>query len=272
MHRIKLFATRRPLAFGLIITLVFILLVLISSIVVSALYPGDTIGWYLSSTIGRLVAIAVLLMLTALLGWLGPAGFIRLGDWQVWLVTLLALVYAIPASAYAMTGDLDFRTPDPALAASAAIFILIHAFLEEVAFRGLVLHGFIRVSDGTYRDLLKGILLSSLLFGAYHLIYLLGEPLPVVLLRVVVGFFLGILLGALVVSGGSIYPAAFFHGVLNFAAYLNLTSSAVQASAYSWLLLSLGLLPLAVCGVLLIRAFPRRARFEKIVPAKEVRI
>jgi membrane protease YdiL (CAAX protease family) len=264
MDRFKRFAAERPLSFGLVITFVFILLVLISAIAVSAQWPGDTFGWYVGSTIGRLVAIVILLLTLSLLGWLQSAGFTRLGRWQTWLISLLALAFCIPLSAYAMTGSLAFSTPDLALAGFAALFILIHAFLEEVAFRGLILHDFVRVWGGTSRGLVKSVLVSSLLFGAYHIIYILGEPLPIVLVRIVVGFLLGVFLGALVLSGGSIYPAAFFHGVLNLAAYLNLTSNAAEGTTTSWLLLSLVMIPLAAAGFFLLRTVPQRSAVPKV--------
>jgi hypothetical protein len=70
MNRIKRLATESPLAFGFAVTFVFILLTIIPAIVVSALWAGDTAEWYIGSTIARLVAIFILLMLLSLLGWL----------------------------------------------------------------------------------------------------------------------------------------------------------------------------------------------------------
>lgn len=258
MNRIKRLATESPVAFGLAVTVVFILLTIISAIIVSALWAGDTTEWYIGSTLARLVTIFILLVLLASLGWLRSAGFARLGSWQTWLITLLALVYAIPATAYVMTGNLDFSFADPALAISAAVFIMTHAFLEETAFRGLVLHSFVRAWGSTGSGLIKGVLFSSLLFGAYHLIYVLGEPPPVVLLRVVVGFALGIFYAALVLSGRSIYPAAFSHGALNLAAYLNLTANNADGTVSGWLLVSLLMVPLALLGLYILRGVTRR--------------
>lgn len=257
MNRIKRLATQSPLAFGLTATFIFILLTIIPAIIVSALWAGDTTEWYISSAVARLVAIFILLALLALLGWLSSAGFTRLGRWQTWLIALLALAYAIPASAYAMTGNLDFSFSDPALAISAAVFILSHAFLEETTFRGLILHAFVRAWGSTDRGLMKGVLFSSLLFGAYHLIYIIGEPPPVVLLRVGVGIALGIFYAALVLSGRSIYPAAFSHGALNLAAYLNLSANNAEGTASGWLLVSLAMVPLALLGLTILRGVRR---------------
>ena len=254
MNRIKSIASGRPLIFALIVTFVFILMVLVSSVVVNAAWPADTGGWYTASTIGRLVSITILLVALARLGWLRTAGLLRLGDRQTWLALLLPLGYAVAVSAYAMTGTFDFSVSDLQLTGLAAIFLMAHAFLEEVAFRGLILHGFARAWDRTVRSAL----VSSLYFGTMHVIYLAGEPLPVVLLRVVTAFLLGIIFGALVWRSGSIYPAAIFHGVLNIAGYVSLASTGSEPISSAWLLLSLLVLPVAIFYLYLLFSLPRR--------------
>lgn len=259
MDRMESLAAKRPFAFGFVVTFVFILLILTSSIVASANWLGETKGWYIGSTIGRLVSISIPLTVLVRLGWTGPAGFVRLGSPGIWLIMLFALTYAIAGSLYAFTGNFDIGFSDPLLTSVAALFILAHAFLEEVAFRGLVLHGFVRAWVGADRGFLMSLLVSSFYFGGMHLIYILGEPAPVVLLRFVAAFLLGIFFGALVMRGGSIYPAAFFHGVLNVAGYLNLTSNAVEGAYTSWLLISLSYIPLALYGFYLIRNLPQRS-------------
>jgi membrane protease YdiL (CAAX protease family) len=257
MNRIHSLATKSPLTFGLIVTILFILLVLISSIVVGAKWIGGTSGWYIGSTIGRLVSIFILLLILLRLGWLHSAGFTRLGQRRTWLILLLPLAYLTVVSAYAMTGNLDFSFSDPALTGLAALFLMSHAFLEETAFRGVILHGFVRAWGGIHRGLIESVLISSLFFGGYHILYLAGEALPVVLLRIVFATFLGVFLGAQVMNGKSIYPAVFFHGILNLAGYLNLTSNGMDGTTSSWLLLSLFMLPLALYGWYLIRDVSR---------------
>lgn len=253
MEKINSLATQRPLVFGLAISFVFILLVLISSILVGRAWSADTPGWYMGSMLGRLFSIFILLFLLSRLGWLSSSGFTSLGGPRTWLLLLLPLAYSIVASAYTMTGNLDFSFSDLALMGLVVLFLMAHAFLEEVVFRGLVLHSLVRVWGSTNWGILKSILVSSVFFGGMHIIYLAGEPLSMVLARIVVAFLLGILFGALVLHGKSIYPAVVFHGVLNVAGYLNLTSNAAQGTPSSWLLLSLFMLPLALFGLYLLR-------------------
>ena len=253
----KTLTHRRPLVFGLAVTLGFILLVVISSVIVGAQWAGDTLEWYIGSAIGRLVSIVILFGILLRLGWLHSAGFARPGDWKSWLLSLICLVYSIAVSMAAFTGNFNFVVPDPALAGFASLFIMSHAFLEEVAFRGLVMHSLVRAWSSASRGNLKSGLISAVFFGGMHLFYILGEPLPVVLPRMLVAFLLGIIFAALVLRGRSIYPAAFFHGVLNLAGYLNLTSNAAVGTPSAWLLLCLLLLPLSLYGWYLLRDIPQ---------------
>jgi membrane protease YdiL (CAAX protease family) len=69
---------------------------------------------------------------------------------------------------------------------------------------------------------------------------------------------LGILFGALVLRSNSIYPAVIFHGLLNLAGYLNLTSNATEGTPSAWLLLSLAMIPLAGLGLYMLRGLPDR--------------
>lgn len=268
MKKNNSFPSERPLVFGFTITFVFILMVLISSIVVSNIWPGDTAGWYIGSTIGRLISIILLLGGLFRLGWLRLAGLTGLGQGRIWLFLLLPLAYSIMTSLYSFTGNLDLNASDPMLAGIASLFIMSHAFLEEVAFRGLVLQWCLRAWGSTNRGVLKSVLVSSLFFGGMHIIYLAGEPFPVVLFRIVVATLLGILLGALVLHGRSIYPAVFFHALLNVAGYLNLSRNATEATLSSWLLLSALMLPIAIFGINLLRNLPQPSTQANIAFSK----
>jgi len=261
MDRFKQFATAHPLAFGFVIAVVYILMLFVSAML-GTLWPGEETYGQVGGILGRVASIAALIALLFRLGWLCPAGFTRLGRWQTWLLILLPLVYSIAASAYAMTGNLDFRSSGAALSGRVTLFILIAAFLEEVAFRGLILHAFVRVWGSTNRGLIKSVLISSLLFGALHILdFIGGRPLPGVLLQSVEALFLGVWLATLVLGGKSIYPAALFHAVFNLAAYL-LSNGSEPAPSF-WLLLSILMLPLALYGIYLLRGVSR----QSVVPA-----
>jgi uncharacterized protein len=263
MDAIKSLVTKRPFIFALLASFTFILMVLVSSVVANAAGDAETHKWYLSNTIGRLASIFILLLPLWRLGWLSSCGFTRVGKGRTWLMLIFPLAYSIAASALAMTGRLAFSFSDPALTGLAAIFILTHAFLEEVAFRGWIMQSFARAWSSTKHGLIKSVLVSSFYFGAMHIIYLAGEPLPVVLLRIVASFLLGIIFAALVWSGESIYPAAFFHGLLNLIGYLNLVGRDIQPGPSSWLLLSLSIIPIAVFYLYLLSNLVRKSAPEQ---------
>lgn len=264
MKRINNFAAGHPWLFSLAVTVIFILMVLLSAIA-GRLWPGAPYGQYAGGTAARLVFIALLLLLLRGLGWLGAAGFTRPGRWQVWLVSLLLLAYAIGVAAYAQTGNLNFRPVDSMPLSLIALFIMVAAFLEEIAFRGLILHNLVRVWGDSVGGLTRCVLVSSLFFAAIHLVNVLGgQPLSQALGQAGVAFLLGIFLACLVLIGRSIYPAVFFHGVLNLAGFLNLAGGGEQ-DLQSWLLLGLLMIPLAAVGYLALRGLPSRSALPDAV-------
>jgi membrane protease YdiL (CAAX protease family) len=260
MNRTKRLATESPLIFGLAVTLTFILMVIITSVIAKR-WPAESPRWYFASTIGRVVSIALLLAVLARLEWLRPAGLTRPGRWPTWLIVLPLLAYSMAVSTYAMTGGFNFRFSAPALPGVAALFLMTHALFEEVVFRGLVMVAFVKVWGGTTRGLTRSVLVSSLIFAAMHLVNVLGgNPLPVVLLQSAGALFQGILYGALLLRGRSIYPVAILHGLANVAAYVMLTANPSAGTTPSaWLLQSVLMLPLAIIGTYILRDMPQRA-------------
>jgi hypothetical protein len=127
--------------------------------------------------------------------------------------------------------------------------------MEEVVFRGLVLQALVRAWGSAQIGIIKSVLVSSLFFCSIHLFDLLGgRSLSAVFLQSLEAFFLGIMLGALVLSGKSIYPAVLLHGILNLSAYLLIENTGgVEPASTSWLLMSLFMLPLALYGLYLLR-------------------
>jgi len=207
-------STKHPLAFGFLITIVFILLVLASSILVGRASAAETSGWYIGSTIGRLVSIFILLIVLSRLGWLHSAGFTSLGQPRTWLMLIIPLAYSIAVSAYAMTGNLDFSSSDPLFTSIVILFLMTHALLEEIAFRGLIMHSFIRAWGSTNRGVLRSVLVSSLFFGGMHVIYPAGEPLQIVLFRIIAAFLLGIFFRRTGTAGRKYLPCGSFPWVI----------------------------------------------------------
>jgi len=177
------FTAEQPIAFGFVITFVFFVMLIISTLL-GNLWSGDEIYGQPGSILGRVISITILLVMLFQLGWLNLAGFTFLGGWRTWLITLLPLAYSIVASTYALADSFSFNISDLSLTSQVTIFILIAAFIEEVVFRGLILHCLVRVWGNTNRGLIKIVLVSSLFFCSIHLLdFLGGRPFLKVLLQ-----------------------------------------------------------------------------------------
>jgi len=259
MQKINSFANEHPILFGLIATIVFLLMLIVSAIL-GNVWPGEEAYGQPGGILGRLISVAIVLAVVSRLGWLRPAGFTSFGSWQAWLLSILFLVYVIPVSAYVLTGGFSVPISRGVPSGMVILFILISAFLEEVVFRGLILGGLVYAWGSTNRGVIKSILVSSLLFCSIHLLDFLGGRLFLaVFLQSLEAFFLGVILAVLVIRGKSIYPAFFFHGLLNIGAYLSFSYKGLEPSPASWLSLSLMMLLPALFGMYLLRKVSKKA-------------
>jgi membrane protease YdiL (CAAX protease family) len=113
----------------------------------------------------------------------------------------------------------------------------------------LVLYALIRVWGNTPRGILGSVLLSSALFALVHLtqIFTSGTSLSSALLLVLQTFLVSIWWGALVVMGGSIWPAVVLHFVVNaVVAVQGLTTPMVEPGILAYRQLLWFSLPLGV--------------------------
>jgi sodium transport system permease protein len=145
----------------------------------------------------------------------GALGFRRCSPWLVVAAALLALLVQ-PAGAVLQQAFLALYPPGEVVTgflqeiqslvdqASLPELLFYLAFLpavcEELAFRGIILGGF-----AGWRRFVTGIIVSSFLFAAAH----------TVLVQQLSAFVLGLILAAMVVTTGSLWPAMAFHLVYN---------------------------------------------------------
>ena len=252
MKSIEKLATEHPVTFGFATIFVFILMLIVSAIL-GNIWSGEQLYGQPGGILGRAISIILLLMILSQLGWLVPSGFTSLGQKRTWLLLILPLAYSILALTYALKGEIVFEFAASNLTGLVILFILIAAFLEEVVFRGTILYSLIRIWSNTKNGYTKSVVVSSLFFCSIHLLdFLSGRPVSSVLLQTLEAFFLGVFLAALVLHGKSIYPAFFFHCILNLIAFSIFGSSGVEPATGAWLMLSILILPLAIFGVYLI--------------------
>ena len=169
---------------------------------------------------GRLAVTACVLLLIWRLGWLQASGVAPLGRWQVWLIALAGMNYFACAGLYSFYGSVafDFSSLIRLSASRSAVLAHLMAGLsEEILFRGLVLFALIRVWGKTTRGIIGSVVLASLFFAVLHLtqIFSQGTSLAPALFLTLETCIISIFWGALVVSGGSIWPAVMFHFAVN---------------------------------------------------------
>ena len=150
---------------------------------------------------------------------------------------------------------------DPARAASVALNMMVDGGFQEIAFRGLVLYGLVRIWAGSKRGMFKSVLVSSVLFGGLHILNVVarGRGLPVTLLQIAETLLSGIYYAALVLYGQSIWPVVVWHGLLN--AIVSARAIGLpdfQETVPMWTLILLSSLPLLIYGVHLLRRLPPR--------------
>lgn len=260
MDDLKWFASDHPIRFGLVTTLLLWVLYIVAAVLAAIVSRGAP-GHQLVEAVGRAAASLLFLFVLWRFRWLSAAGVTRLGGWQAWLLALPVLVYEIVTHFYAMFGDLAFVVSDPAVAGFSALDGIAAGLMEEIAFRGVVLYGLVRVWGDSARGITRSVLASALIFGAAHLIHIgLGSPAPQTILLALSTFLAGIYYAAFVLHGRSIWPAVVLHALLNGIVNLKAVGIAgFEETVSAWLLIVLFQLPVVLVGAYLLRSVsPRR--------------
>lgn len=92
---------------------------------------------------------------------------------------------------------------------------------EELAFRGFLLPFCLERMKGRSRAVFRAALVSSLIFGAVHLVNLLsGASFGAVLMQIGYSFLIGGMCAAVLVASGSVWMCAAVHAVYNFCGTL----------------------------------------------------
>jgi membrane protease YdiL (CAAX protease family) len=252
-------ATRRPVSFVFILIITWlVLLVAFMGIAASALHAPH--GGAVTVSTSRLAVTACVLFLLRRLGWLQASGVARSGSWYVWALASGGMFYFAGSSLYSFYGRMAFdfsnliRSPD---SPAAVTTILAGGLSEEILFRGLALYALIRVWGNTRKGIVGSVAFISLLFAVLHIMQAFTNDLslPAVLLLTLETFVISIWWGALVVWGGSIWPAVMVHFVGNaVVAVQGLTVPMVEPTSLAYAQTLWFSLPLGVLGIgLLVR-------------------
>lgn len=246
--------TYHPVGFVIVLTIVWVVLLLVFMGVAATVFHASYSDARTAS-IGRLAVTVCVLLLTWRLDWLKASGIFRLGRWQVWLLALGGLFYLTISSLYSFYGKIGFDFSILLQLSDARAAVTTHfiaALSEEILFRGLVLYALMRVWGTTSRGILVSVLLTAALFALLHLtqVFTYGTTLASALVLVLQTFVISIWWGALVIKGGSIWPAVLSHFVGNaVVAVQGLTTPMLEPGMMAFRLLLRFSLPLGVLAI-----------------------
>lgn len=104
---------------------------------------------------------------------------------------------------------------------NSVIYCISIGLWEETLCRGLLLTNMLKKWGQSKRGIIKSILLSSVIFGALHLISLINNPGILVssLTQVMYATIMGILISVIYIKTKSLWSAIVLHFILNFAVY-----------------------------------------------------
>ncbi len=238
-----------PYPAAAVFLLLFFLLSLIGG-VIAEIFTRDPLALL---TISYFVVAAGAVTLLTRLRWWSRAGFTSLGHRRDILLYLLPTAIAL----FSLTEGISAAGWSDVVL--FAVFSLIVAWTEEAFFRGLVLQTLLPAGIRT------AVIVSAVLFGLPHLFNAFGglwDPLFVIA-NTVAAIGIGIVLAALVIRTGTIWPPVMIHALVNFTALLSLGSLVVpvQTPLQLALTISAGVI-LAGYGWYLIRD-TGRTRFQE---------
>ena len=228
-------ALRRPLAFGVTLTVVWWGLIVVLSYTLPRLSPHSFPS--LGSTIINLILFAVVVTLVIRCGWRGPVGLGAPHPDRNWLFLVPLLVGALSFAARGLVGT-------PTQFMSSAVLFLALGLNEELLYRGVIQHATDRL--GAVRSVVS----VALLFGLGHFgnAVFFGQPLFETVAQVISATAFGLAYSAVRLHLMTIWPLAVLHGLEDFCNTRSLGTTpswwyAVIAAYYAgyaaWLLIQM---------------------------------
>jgi hypothetical protein len=218
MRSAQRFAKEHPFLFAILATVVWILVMGVAA-AIAAWALHTPMADPLPQSLGMLAATACLLGVMGRWGWLRAAGIPRLGTWRLWLVTVGLAVYVVIAYQMAFFRGIALDISSLWASGGAQSILMRQAVVgvaEETLFRGFQLFVLVRAWGDSRRGLLAAVAVPALIFGLTHAPQVLaGNPMDDTLMTMLNCTVSGLWWGALVLMGGSIWPAVLLHAVSN---------------------------------------------------------
>jgi membrane protease YdiL (CAAX protease family) len=162
-----------------------------------------------------------------------------------WRLMLVPLVYVLLLYPLLFTGTYRMPSESGLLLAMVAANGFAAGVMEELVFRGLVLGALLLSWGVSRRGLWRALVISGVLFSAPHGLNVLTGADPVMTVaQLIWALLLGMVFGALVIAGGSLWPVAVLHGATNAFIHANRYGRDPATDLSTALLLALAPVPL----------------------------
>ena len=256
MSNFKSFLTKHPILSIISLAISWLVLIMIFAGIASSLLNKE-FGDMTTSFIGHLAGIICVFILLWRLGWLKGAGITQLCTYQTWLIAIIGTVYFALASLYSFYGKLAFDFSNLFNSSSSGGIITTQTVVcinEEMLFRGTILYILVRSLGNTQKGIFGSVILMSTIFALFHIVWFLSSGISLATaLFLAESIIISIWWAAMVLKGGSIWPAFLAHFVVNTVVALqSISGSTIQPDLQVYIKLLLFSLPLGITGVWLI--------------------
>jgi membrane protease YdiL (CAAX protease family) len=267
MSNFKSFLTKHPVLSIIGLAISWLVLIMIFAGIAASLL-NKKLGDTATLIIGHLVGVIYVFILIWRLGWLKGAGITRSGIYQTWLFAIIGTAYFTLASLYSFYGKLAFDFSNLFNLSSSGGIITTQTVVcidEEMLFRGAILYILVRSWGNTQKGIFGSVILMSAIFALFHIIWFVfsGISLATVFL-LAEAIIISIWWAAMVLKGGSIWPAFLAHFVVNTVIALQgISETIIQPDLQVYIKLLLFSLPLGIFGFWLItRSYDHQSKKE----------
>ena len=256
MSNLKSILTKHPVLSVLSLAISWLVLIMIFAGIAASLLNkkmGDTT----TLIIGHLAGIICVFILLWRLEWLKGAGINRSGTYQAWLIAIVGTIYFTLASLYSFYGKLAFDFSNLFSLSSSGGILTTQTLVcidEEMLFRGAILYILVRSWGNTQKGIFGSVILMSAIFALFHIIWFISSGISLATVFLLAEtIIISIWWAAMVLKGGSIWPAFLAHFVVNTVVALKgISGIIIQPDLQVYLKLLLFSLPLGVIGIWLL--------------------
>jgi membrane protease YdiL (CAAX protease family) len=252
MSNFKSFLTKHPVLSIISLAISWLVLIIIFAGIAASLL-NKKLGDTTTSIIGHLIGIICVFILLWRLGWLKGAGITRSGTYQTWLIAIIGTIYFVFASLYSFYGKLAFDFSNLFNLSSSCGILTTQTLVsidEEMLFRGAILYILVRSWGSTQKGLFGSVILMSAIFALFHIIWFISSGISLATVFLLAeAIIISIWWAAMVLKGGSIWPAFLAHFVVNTVVTLQgILETILQPDLQVYIKLLLFSLPLGIIG------------------------